>query len=62
VLSQASSSGNSLVGGALLVDQASGTGKSAHRNQTSGYELGGRFFIQSTTPTALNTGDFWIEI
>jgi hypothetical protein len=62
VLSQASSSGNSLVGGALLVDQASGTGKSAHRNQTSGYELGGRFFIQSTQPTALNTGDFWIQI
>jgi hypothetical protein len=62
VLSQANTSGNSLVGGALLVDQSSGTGKSTHRNVTSGYELGGRFFIQSTQPTALNTGDFWIQI
>lgn len=52
-----------LVGGNLRVEAASvANGRVVHRNITSGYELGGRFFIQSSQPTALNTGDFWIQI
>jgi hypothetical protein len=62
-VSSATSQNGVTFGGVIFMEaNTQSPGLVAHRNFTPGYTLGGRFFIQSSTPTALNAGDFWIQI